>query len=995
MDPLVSTGEMTAIGHHHLDAADPMVSTGEMTAVRHRRDTLITTLSGIGVFGLAILTGPLLARSLGATGRGSVAAVIIPTQVLGWLLMFGVPPAAAYYARRLPRRAIVMGSWVLAVLAGVPIVAILWPLVPFVLEQHPPVTVGYFRLFALAALVVLPYTTVIDQLRGAGRVIEFSVYRALPIVLNAIGLAALFVLGMLTLERALLMALLANLVGWLTAIVVNRGMPGRGFDRAVFKKLTGYGSRVWIGTASTMVVARFDQLVMVGLVEPRLLGLYVVAATAAQVTGPIGHGIAHSLLPHLRAHDKSDRGGADDVDAQSQRLRTALGWTLTGSGITAGLMAATAWFLIPLVYGSEFSGAVLALLILLPGQICLDLSTVIAAKLEADNRPGVVSVGTALAAGLAVVATVPAVSIASIEGAAVVTSVSQATLLAFVIWAVGPSTVLPGLRPRPAAPRSPATAAVAATTGRPPNGALVALLVFAPLGLAATAASIGFGFLVGSVDLSPDQLSVLMGLTMAVVLGLLAMTRFTAFMALLLVIRASLDGFKISELGESSILEPSVIVGGVLLLSCVVWLATQAIAGEFRRPSATATWVLAFALIAMVGAFASANAGASAQSALRVLTGALTFVALEQLFAQRPERIRTMLFAVGLSLVVPALFAFEQLINPDEVYVFTEVFRITGTFVHPNAFAAYLVIIAVGAVAVERSLEAPWRGITLGVAGVSVVLTLFTYARGAWIALAVGVLYVVARYHRRMLPAVIALGLVVALLVPGVRQRFSDLGSSPAPQEIGDGSANSLAWRIDYWQRITPLGMENPVTGIGLDQVPTRTIDEAQPHNGFVQAFVETGVLGLGALLLVVWAMYRDLRNGLRRRWSGLGGAVAVGAAAIALGIGLQMVTENLLTQVLIHIYLWVPVAYVSGRLRGESADGAGGVPDDDGARLDVVDHDRPGADHRPIADPALADHQHAGPQFDVVAHHGGAARPVGAVDVAQRRALPKGAAGP
>ena len=40
-----------------------------------------------------------------------------------------------------------------------------------------------------------------------------------------------------------------------------------------------------------------------------------------------------------------------------------------------------------------------------------------------------------------------------------------------------------------------------------------------------------------------------------------------------------------------------------------------------------------------------------------------------------------------------------------------------------------------------------------------------------------------------------------------------------------------------------------------------------------------------------------------------------LGATAVAGGVFLQLFTENLLTQVAIHIYLWIPLSYVTSRL--------------------------------------------------------------------------------
>jgi O-antigen/teichoic acid export membrane protein len=408
--------------HTGAPAAAPV---NEVAGNRLRRDRLMTTGSGLAVFGLAFLTGPILARSLGVSGRGVVAAVLIPTQVLGWMLMFGIPQATAYYARQRDARQLTMSSWVFATVVGVPVVAIIWPFVPSLLSRYPPIAVDYFRAFLVASLLVLPFTNTVDLLRGLGQITAFNIYRLLQYVVNAVLLLLLFLTDHLDVRLALLVALVANVGTWVLTIGVNGAWPGRGFRRSVFREQLHYGSRASIGTMSAMVIARFDQVLMVGIVAPAQLGLYVVAASVAQITGPIGQGVALSLFPHLRVE-------ADDPEQQHQMTKSALRWTLLASSGVVALVALAAPFALPWVYGQAFAPAVIPLLILLPGQVCLDMANVLTAKLGADNRPGRASMGSALGAVTTIVFVIPAVALFGINGAAFVTSTSQALFLAFV-----------------------------------------------------------------------------------------------------------------------------------------------------------------------------------------------------------------------------------------------------------------------------------------------------------------------------------------------------------------------------------------------------------------------------------------------------------------------------------------------------------------------------------------------------------------------------------
>lgn len=427
---------------------------------------------------------------------------------------------------------------------------------------------------------------------------------------------------------------------------------------------------------------------------------------------------------------------------------------------------------------------------------------------------------------------------------------------------------------------------------------------------------VAIGLAVTIAGLDPGREAVVVAFAVALGGGFafLAATRFPIFLAALIVVRASLDGLKLGGFGSSTISEPGVMVGGVLLLGCLLWLLAQREAGTLLPMSRSARWLLTFAAAAIVSSVGSADLVASLQASIRITAGALSFVVIEQLLARRPKFVRHLLVAGALSLVLPAIVGFYQIVTPDDLYAFTDVSRIDGTFVHPNSFGAYLAIIAVSALAVlPITRRRAWTMAAVTGATAS-LLILFTYARGAWIAAVVGIGYIVVRYQRRLLPVLAAVGLLLVLLVPSVGSRLSDLESSPSPVP-GDGTANSLEWRLQYWQEILPMATEMPITGLGLDQVPQRTEAGAEPHNGFVQALVETGVLGLAALIGLTVAMWRDLSQARRTADDEFDRTLAVAATAAAAGILVQMFTENLLTQVAIHLYLWIPVAYATSRL--------------------------------------------------------------------------------
>lgn len=405
---------------------------------RHKRDALLGSGSSLLVYGLSVLTGPLLGRALGPSGRGDLAAVLVPTQLFAWLATFGLPAATAYYARSHSRRELNMSAWLFTLMVGLPAVIIAWPFVPRFLSSHDPVTVGWFRAFLVSGLLILPQYSCLDYLNGRGRSLRFNALRHFSQVANFICVVALALFGHLTLRSALQAALFSNVAGALVAFSWAWGWPTGGFRYATLKAQFGYGWRVALGQVAQMVVGRLDQFVMVGLVDSTALGLYAVAVTAAGVSGAIGSGMALAVFPHIR--------GADDAAQRRQTLARGLRWIGAASLGLAGVTALSASWVIPWLFGEGFRGSLAPLWVLLPGQVCYDLANIISVSLQAEGRPGASSRGLTLAAVVTAVAIGPAVGRYGIVGAAAVTSCSQAAFLAYVGYAVRhPRAGLPGV----------------------------------------------------------------------------------------------------------------------------------------------------------------------------------------------------------------------------------------------------------------------------------------------------------------------------------------------------------------------------------------------------------------------------------------------------------------------------------------------------------------------------------------------------------------------
>jgi putative inorganic carbon (HCO3(-)) transporter len=213
---------------------------------------------------------------------------------------------------------------------------------------------------------------------------------------------------------------------------------------------------------------------------------------------------------------------------------------------------------------------------------------------------------------------------------------------------------------------------------------------------------------------------------------------------------------------------------------------------------------------------------------------------------------------------------------------------------------------------IEKKLRLP-LGIILAL---SSGFLLLTYTLTALVGTIIGLVVVGLIQSKRLLLILAVLCVASLIAVPRLADRVSGVaGISSQGQST---TVNSLDWRLNYWTTVLPLANENPVTGVGLGVTQYLTAAQDQPHNDYLRAYVETGLIGLGAFLAMLFTMVgvgrravRVSRPGTFERGVGagfLGCAVAYAAASLA---------ANIVSNVVILWYLFAFAAAAAAVVRG------------------------------------------------------------------------------
>ena len=192
------------------------------------------------------------------------------------------------------------------------------------------------------------------------------------------------------------------MIAWVTAQAIPAllccaiAARGTGFGRVdprLLAETIRYGLRAWLGGLAHLLNARVDQVLLGLLATQTALGTYAVAVNASEVLFYLPSAVSTALLPVVARSSGSAR-----TESTLRVFRVVMIVTLAAVAVAA----VTGPFLLPLVFGAAYAGAVQPFLWLLPAAPGFVASAVFSNALLASGAPGLSSLGpvTSLVVGV-------------------------------------------------------------------------------------------------------------------------------------------------------------------------------------------------------------------------------------------------------------------------------------------------------------------------------------------------------------------------------------------------------------------------------------------------------------------------------------------------------------------------------------------------------------------------------------------------------------------
>ena len=348
--------------------------------------SVIGTLAASGGLQLiVIVSGVLVARSLGPEDRGYLALLIVISTVCAIAGTLGLPAAMTYYIAREPSQARRIASslaWVgTAQLAAVFVVQ---AAALAALAHSEPQRV---QLAAAISLLLPPGILALSFglaiLQGQRRFTAYNTLRIAPSIAYVVGVVVIYVSNATSLVLFMALWAAVNLVGGLIALAFSvRGLPKQAEEDATPSRwqMLRFGFKAFLGSLSPVDVVRLDQAVVGLFLAPVTLGFYVVAQALANLPRVVATSIGFVAYPQVAA--ERDRASA---------RRAMWRFFFLGLGLSAlvvGILELMAGELITLFFGEDFTEATTITEILLLASLFMAGRRVLTDGINGIGHPG-------------------------------------------------------------------------------------------------------------------------------------------------------------------------------------------------------------------------------------------------------------------------------------------------------------------------------------------------------------------------------------------------------------------------------------------------------------------------------------------------------------------------------------------------------------------------------------------------------------------------------
>ena len=344
---------------------------------------LLTTI--LGLVGSIIL-----ARWLGPNQRGIFAAIILIPNILQYFVNFGLFSATLYFTA-LPdsdKHKIWSNIIIIGIIQSIIGVLLGWEIIDFYLLKFSSYSIqlGHIYLTTIPLGLFGMYATY--MLQGASHFKITNILKCIVPLGYCMSIVILKIQNILSLENMVYTQILIQSiylvisVAFLYKFILYRISLNTDLWQA--RIMLNYSVKVWFGDISQLANSRIDQFLIGFFLNSRDLGIYTVAVSVAGFTSVFANAVRTIIVPTV--------AGKETFTEKAQTVIFYFKRYWFFGLIFHPIFAVSVSMLIPFIFGSQYSEAVIIAQILIFGYLFINAKTVLAGGIQGMGFPEIISI---------------------------------------------------------------------------------------------------------------------------------------------------------------------------------------------------------------------------------------------------------------------------------------------------------------------------------------------------------------------------------------------------------------------------------------------------------------------------------------------------------------------------------------------------------------------------------------------------------------------------
>lgn len=349
----------------------------------------MTSVANILIMAVTTLTSIITARMFGATGKGELAAVLFWPAFISGLAAFGLPTSLIYNVKKNINQLPTYISMSFAVQIPISLIAgiVSWFGISFWLSGYSESVVSIARWYTVSMVPVMLFMGVLAAAaQGTDKFHIYNLSRLFAPLFNLVGLVLLWITGILTVERAIIVSFAANILVLICYMYAMRQQIFSSASKLVSQfrtciHLFSYGIRVYGVELLGTLYNQFDKIIILALLTPKDFGLYSVVFALSRMFNVVQTAITNVIFPKV-------------AGMEQQKVLTLVGRAFRISMVLMTIIIIPSMligrFFIGILFGPEFLEASGVFYLLSLECIVGGGSWILASAFNALGRPGVI-----------------------------------------------------------------------------------------------------------------------------------------------------------------------------------------------------------------------------------------------------------------------------------------------------------------------------------------------------------------------------------------------------------------------------------------------------------------------------------------------------------------------------------------------------------------------------------------------------------------------------